>query len=67
MVLRVAVAISLGVAVWSSPDARLTVCPGQSDRPPLLRFPEQTRQRIEQAMNRLQTSGELEQILARWQ
>ena len=32
-----------------------------------LNFPEQTEQRIQQAMNRLQASGELDQILARWQ
>lgn len=32
-----------------------------------LHFPEQTAQRIQQAMNQLQTSGELEQIQARWQ
>lgn len=32
-----------------------------------LNFPEQTAQRIQQAMERLQASGELEQILARWQ
>ena len=31
-----------------------------------LNFPEQTAQRIQQAMSRLQASGELEEILARW-
>ena len=32
-----------------------------------LNFPEQTAQRIQQAMTQLQSSGELAQILARWQ
>jgi len=32
-----------------------------------LNFPEQTAQRIQQAMDRLQSSGELAHILARWQ